>query len=81
MIKRLFWLVVGVGAGAAVGIAVTRWTGKAAARYSPGGIASRASAAVAELGDRVRDALDAGREEMVVREAELRRDLHLDDPR
>ena len=75
--RRVFWGLVGIGIGAAVGIAVVRWAGKTKERYSPPNLAREAGAAAAGLGDRLRAAIEAGREEMVVREAEIREELGL----
>jgi hypothetical protein len=76
-VRRVFWGLVGIGIGAAVGIAVVRWAGKTKERYSPPNLAREAGAAAAGLGDRLRAAIEAGREEMVVREAEIREELGL----
>jgi hypothetical protein len=76
-VRRVFWGLVGVGIGAAVGIAVVRWAGKTKERYSPPNLAREAGAVAAGLGDRLRAAIEAGRQEMVVREAEIREELGL----
>jgi hypothetical protein len=76
-VRRVFWGLVGVGIGAAVGIAVVRWAGKTKERYSPPNLAREAGAAAAGLGQRLRAAVDAGRAEMIVREAEIREELGL----
>ena len=78
--RRVFWGLVGIGVGAAVGIAVVRWAGKTKERYSPPNLAREAGAAVAGVGDRLRAAIDAGRQEMIVREAEIREELGLPQP-
>jgi hypothetical protein len=79
-VRRVFWGLVGIGIGAAVGIAVVRWAGKTKERYSPPNLAREAGAAVAGVGDRLRAAIDAGRQEMIVREAEIREELGLPQP-
>ena len=75
--RRVFWGLVGIGIGAAVGIAVVRWAGRTKERYSPPNLAREAGAAAANLGERLREAVEVGRREMVVREAEIREELGL----
>jgi hypothetical protein len=76
-VRRIFYGFVGIGIGAAVGIAVVRWAGKTKERYSPPNLAREAGAAAAGVGQRLRAAIEAGRHEMIVREAEIREELGL----
>jgi hypothetical protein len=76
-VRRLFWVVVGVGLGAVAGVATVRWVSKTKQKYSPPNMARSAGGALSSLGDRLKDAIAAGAEEMVVREAELRTELNL----
>jgi hypothetical protein len=68
MMKRPFWF----GTGLAAGVAGTLWAEqrirRQVAKLTP-------NEAVRHIGDRVRAAVDAGREERDRREAELRADL------
>lgn len=75
--KRLFWLVVGLGAGGVIGSQVVKSAREAKARYSPSGIAKRAGSTSMSFTERLKDAFEAGRSEMVLREAELRSELGL----
>jgi len=75
--RRVFWGLVGVGIGAAVGIAIVRWAGKTKERLSPPNMAREAGSVLSDLGDRLRRAIDAGRAEMIAREAEIRAELGL----
>ena len=75
--RRVFWGLVGIGIGAAVGVAVVRWAGKTKERYSPPNIAREAGAKAGDVLDRLRRAVEAGRAEMIVREAEIREELGL----
>lgn len=75
--RRIFWGVVGLGAGAVIGVAVVRWAGKTKQRYAPPNLAREAGAAAAGFFDRLREAIDAGRDEMARAEAEIRADLGL----
>ncbi len=70
--KRLFWGLVGVGLGAAVGVALTRWARRTADAMTPASLAERAVAGAQDLWDRLGDAWAEGREAMAEREAELR---------
>lgn len=75
--RRVFWGLVGIGIGVTVGIAVVRWTGRTKERYSPPNLAREAGSYAAGLGERLRRAIEAGREEMIVKEAEIRDELGL----
>ena len=75
--RKIFWGIVGLGAGAVLGIAVVRWAGKTKQRYAPPNLAREAGAAAAGFFDRVRDAVEAGRDEMQRAEAEIRAELGL----
>jgi Zn-dependent protease with chaperone function len=76
-VRRVFWGLVGVGLGAALGIALARWTSRTRERYAPGNLAREAAARAAGLAERLRRAVEAGREAMEAREAELRAELGL----
>lgn len=75
--RRAFWLVVGVGAGAVVGMKVVRSTQRAKERYAPAAVARRAGGHARSFGGRLRDAIGEGRAEMALREVELRAELDL----
>ena len=75
--KRLFWLAVGVGAGAVVGGRVVRGVRDARVRYAPTTVAKRAGSAAGGLKGRLREAVEEGRAEMALREAELRAEIGL----
>ncbi len=75
--RRLFWGVVGIGVGAVVGVAVVRWAAKTKQKYSPPNIAREAGGVASDFMSRVRDAIDAGRDEMHRAEVEIRAELGL----
>ena len=75
--RRIFYGLVGIGIGAVVGVAVVRWATKTKERLSPPNIAREAGSVAADFGERLRRAIEAGRQEMVVREAEIREELGL----
>jgi HAMP domain-containing protein len=76
-VRRVFWGLVGIGIGAAVGVAAVRWVGRTKERYSPPNLARGAGAWAEDVLVRLRQAVDAGRAEMVVREAQIREELGL----
>jgi hypothetical protein len=76
-VKRLFWALVGIGLGAVVGIQVVRWAERTKKKYSPPNLAREGARSVRSFGERLRDAIDAGVEEMTAREAEIREELGL----
>ena len=77
MFKRIFWLFVGLGAGATASILVARWARQQRERYSPANVSKRAGESVARAGSRLGDALAVFRTASAEREAEIR--AHLDD--
>jgi hypothetical protein len=76
--RRAFWILLGVGAGAVIGVSVVRAVNRTKRRMNPATIARNAGERSGAFAERVRDALDAGRDEMLRREAELRAELKLD---
>jgi hypothetical protein len=75
--RRLFWGVVGIGIGAVVGVSIVRWAAKTKERYSPPNIAREAGGVASDFAGRLRDAIEAGREEMARAEMEIRAELGL----
>ena len=75
--RRIFWVTVGLGAGAVIGLAVARWAGQTKAKYAPPNLARGAGGKLDQLRARLQDALAEGAEEMALREAELRQELGL----
>jgi hypothetical protein len=75
-VRRLFWLATGLGAGATGTILVSRWLRRQADRLAPPNLARQAgrvlTAAGADLADTLAGAVEAFREGMAEREAELR---------
>ena len=72
MLKRLFWVFMGVGFGFGMSFWVTRTLRRKVARISPDNVAAGLSQAVRELGRDIRAAVSEGAEAMREREAELR---------
>ena len=70
--KRLFWATLGIGFGAAAAIGAMRWANRTREALKPASVADRAAEAAGEWRERLRDALESGREAMAERERELR---------
>ena len=75
--RRVFWALVGLGAGVVVGAQVVRGINRTKQRYSPPNLAREAGGKLAGWKDRLRGAIEVGTQEMVEREAEIRADLGL----
>ena len=72
--RRLFWLAL----GATLGVLVVRKVTKAAASYSPSGMAQGLSGGLSDLGEGLREMAEVVREGMAERESELRHALGID---
>ncbi len=72
MFRRLFWLSVGVGAGATAVVLLSRWTQRQRERLAPTNVARRVGGGIAGLGSTLVDAVKEFREASVGREAEIR---------
>ena len=74
MLRRVFWLFLGFGAGMGSSLWVTRRVKQVAARYTPERISGDMATSVRTLGRDLRLSIQDGREAMRQREAELRSD-------
>jgi hypothetical protein len=72
MFSRMFFAVVGLGAGVAVGVWAIRKIERAGRQLAPDALVSRAGAHAGGLGARLAEAIDIGRLAAEQREAELR---------
>jgi hypothetical protein len=75
MLRRLFWLCLGIGVGMGSSLWVTRRVKQAAARYTPERLSNDLVDSIRGFGRDLRLAVQEGREAMLKREAELRADL------
>ena len=75
MLRRLFYLAVGMGLGFGLSIWVTRLVRSTIERYTPERVSADLAASVRHLGEDLRAAVADGREAMREREAELRESL------
>lgn len=73
MLKRLFFVLLGLGAGVTLGAWSVRKVDEAARRLSPDHLAQSATARAGSLGERLAAAIDEGRRAAAEREDELRR--------
>jgi hypothetical protein len=72
VLKRLFWLLVGVGFGFGMSFWISRALRERIGRYSPENVSAGVSRAVRDLGKDLRAAVSEGATAMRDREAELR---------
>jgi hypothetical protein len=72
MFKRMFFAMVGLGAGVTLGIWVVRKADEAQRRMTPAHLASSASMRAGSLRERIDLALAQGRQAALDKEAELR---------
>jgi hypothetical protein len=75
VIKRLFWLLVGISVGITVVLRTQRSLRRRTDRLKPERMASDLAEAIRHLGVDLRKAVEEGRTTMATREAELREQL------
>jgi hypothetical protein len=74
-VRRLFWLALGLGAGAAGAIVTLRFARRQAEKVAPARIAREAKGGLMDLAKLVAESLAEGQRAMREREVELRKDL------
>jgi hypothetical protein len=74
-VRRIFWLALGLGAGATTAVLTARWAKRQGQKVAPANIGRQVSGAASDLGKLVRTAVAEGRRAMAEREAEIRREL------
>lgn len=72
MFKRLFFALLGLGAGVTLGAWAVRKLERTTRSLTPDGLARNASARAGALGGRLSEAVEEGRAAAAAREAELR---------
>jgi hypothetical protein len=72
MIRRGFWVALGLGAGATSAVMASRWARKQAVRVAPATLAREAKGGLLDLGKLVSESIAEGRQAMEDRERELR---------
>ncbi|HEU5224884.1 MAG TPA: hypothetical protein VFV29_03690 [Actinomycetota bacterium] len=73
--RRLFWVALGLGAGAASAILATRFVRKQTAKVAPANLAREARGGMMDLARLVSDSLAEGKAAMHQKEEELRSGL------
>lgn len=73
--RRIFWLAVGLGAGATAAVLFSRWMRRQAERVGPAAIARDIASGLRDLGRLLGEAVEEGRRAMREREAEVRASL------
>jgi hypothetical protein len=77
-VRRIFWLALGLGAGATAAVLTARWARRQGQKVAPANLGRQVSRGASDLGRLVSTALADGRQAMADREAEIRREL--DEP-
>ena len=75
--RRLFFAILGLGAGLAIGAVFVRRVDRAARKLAPATLANQAARRAGTLRERLRTAAAEGRAAMAEREAELRAEFGL----
>jgi len=73
-VRRLFWIALGLGAGAVGAVATMRFARKQAEKVAPRRIAREAKGGIMDLAKRVSESVAEGQRAMREREAQLRGD-------
>ena len=73
--RRLFWVALGLGAGAASAIIASRFVGKQTAKVAPANLAREARGSMMDLARLVSESINDGKVAMQQRELELRSEL------
>ena len=73
--RRIFWLAMGLGAGATVGLAFNRWARQKSKQFGPANLGRQAGRAATDAASRVTDAMGEFLLGAAEREAEIRATL------
>jgi hypothetical protein len=74
-VRRVFWLALGLGAGATAVVMTSRWMRRKREAVSPANIGRQVSRGVSDLRRLVAASIDEGRRAMAEREAEIRAEI------
>jgi hypothetical protein len=74
-VRRLFWVALGLGAGAASAIIASRFVRKQTAKVAPANLAREARGSMMDLARLVSESINEGKVAMQQRELELRSEL------
>ena len=75
MVRRGFWVALGLGAGATSAVIASKWARKQAGRVAPATLAREAKGGLLDLGKLVSESIAEGRQAMEKRERELRTEI------
>ena len=75
MVRRGFWVALGLGAGATGAMIASKWARKQAGRVAPATLAREAKGGLLDLGKLVSESIAEGRQAMEERERELRGEI------
>jgi hypothetical protein len=73
--RRIFWLSLGLGAGATASVMASRWMKRQTQRMAPANLARQAGGRAVELGSALGQAVREFREGVAEKEAEVRSSL------
>ncbi len=76
--KRIFWLALGLGAGATGAVLTARFARRQARKVAPAAIAREAKGGLLDLGKLVADSIAEGKRAMQEKEEELRSGSRID---
>jgi hypothetical protein len=77
-VRRVFWLALGLGAGATSAFLAARWVRRQAQAIAPANLARQASQGVQDLGALAAQTMEDFRQGMAEKEAEVRASLSKD---
>jgi hypothetical protein len=72
VVRRGFWVALGLGAGATGAVIASKWARRQARRVAPATLAREAKGGLLDLGKLVSESIAEGRQAMEERERELR---------
>jgi hypothetical protein len=75
VVRRGFWVALGLGAGATSAVIASKWARKQAGRVAPATLAREAKGGFLDLGKLVSESIAEGRRAMEDRERELRGEI------
>ncbi|MEX0833186.1 MAG: hypothetical protein WD757_09895 [Actinomycetota bacterium] len=76
--RRIFWLALGLGAGATGAVMASRWMKRQTQKMAPSHIARSAGENLVDLSKKVAESMQEGRRAMEDREREIRENARLD---
>jgi hypothetical protein len=74
-VRRGFWVAVGLGAGVAAAVMVSRWMRRQRQRLSPANMGSQIAEGARDFRRLVREAIDEGKHAFIEKEEELKASL------